>query len=334
MPPRNLPKCSPPGSPRPSLTPNPQLSSDWGNTSMILDPEKEDWVSAWSTSGWAPHSTHSLLSSPEAIWAPPKKTRMRLDSGLSTPSSPSGLGNTSATTLFIGKLIESLCPLYKSGIVDTQVDPRSVDSSAVRSMLIYVNQWAKNLENVKFLNSHPVEKDSILGSFGVMSEAFNNIGLYSKAPPLASLSPKAADFPPPIPTSSSPPCPHPTAPVPVLVTSAAGVTVGGSAWKKKKVVECSGTSCDTCARADPSSPPPHWYHTTCTHHACHVLFMYCCQVWCVPFYVHLFLSALILSSGFAFPAIFCIPHVKPLISYCITVVHQTVLSTPGYKLLI
>jgi len=51
-------------------------------------------------------------------------------------------------------------------------------------MLIYINQWTKNLNNVKFLNSHPVEKDSILGLYGVISEAFSNIRIYSKAPPL------------------------------------------------------------------------------------------------------------------------------------------------------
>jgi len=155
MPPRNLPKCGPSGSPCPPLTPNPQLSSDWGDTSIIPDPEKEDWVPTWSTSGWAPRPTHSPPSSPEAIQAPPKKARMRLDSGLSTLSSPPGLGNTSATTPFISKLIESLHPLYKSSTVDLQVDPRSVNFSAIWSMLIYVNQWAKNLENIKFLNFHP-----------------------------------------------------------------------------------------------------------------------------------------------------------------------------------
>ena len=284
MPPRNLPKRGPPGLPRPPLTPNPQLSSDWGNTSMIPDPEKEDWVPARSTSGWAPRPTHSPLSSPEAIQAPPKKARMQSDSGSSAPLSPSGLGNTSATTPFIGKLIESLRPLYESGIVDPQVDPRSVNSSAVQSMLIYVNQWAKNLENIKFLSFHPVEKDSILSSFGIMSEAFNNVGLYSKAPPSASPSPKAADSPlpsqpcPPPPLSSPPlvlppplfspplvlppPCPHSTAPVAALVTLAAGVTAGGSARKKKKAVERSGTSRNTRAHADPPSPPPLVLHDT------------------------------------------------------------------------
>ena len=98
--------------------------------------------------------------------------------------SPSRLGNTSATTSFISDLIESLHPFFESGTIDPPVDPRSVDSSVVWKMLIYINQWTKNLNNVKFLNTHPVEKDSILSLYGIVSEAFSNIRIYSKAPPL------------------------------------------------------------------------------------------------------------------------------------------------------
>jgi len=265
MPPRNLLKCGPPGSPHLLLTFNPQLSSDWGDTSIVPDPEKEDWVPTWSTSGWAPRPTHSPLSSSEAIQAPPKKARMQSDSGSSASLSLSGLGNTSATTPFISKLIESLRPLYKSGTVNLQIDPRSINSSVVWSMLIYVNQWAKNLENVKFLNSHPVKKDSILGSFGVMSEAFNNIRLYSKAPPPVSPSSKAVDPPLPFQPRPPPPRPCPTAPVAVPVTSAAGVTAGGSVWKKKKAVEYSGTSRDTHMLTLILPPLPHLFHMTHVH---------------------------------------------------------------------
>ena len=89
-----------------------------------------------------------------------------------------------------------------------------------------------------------------------MSEVFNNVGLYSKAPPPASPSPKAVDSPLPFQPRSPLPRPHPTAPAVAPVTSAAGVIADGSAWKKKKPVEHSGTSRDTCARADPPFPLP------------------------------------------------------------------------------
>jgi len=125
-------------------------------------------------------------------------------------------------------------------------------------MLIYINQWTKNLNNIKFLNTHPVEKDSILGSYSVISEEFSNIEIYSKAPLPAPLSPS------PLQAHPSPPHPHPTAPAAAPVTSAAGATVGGSAQKKKKAVEHSGTSCNTtCTCANSSSP------STCS--AWHVL---------------------------------------------------------------
>jgi len=178
---------------------------------------------------------------------------MQADSGLSAPSSPSKLGNRPATTPFISNLIELLCPLFESGTVDPQVDPRSIDSSVVWKMLIYINQWTKNLNNVKFLNTHPVEKNSVLGLFGIVSEAFNNIRIYLKAPLSAPPSPKVADSLSPLQTHPPPPRPHLTAPVAAPVTSAAGPTVDGSAWKKK-VVEHSGTSYDTtCACANPPS---------------------------------------------------------------------------------
>jgi len=58
--------------------------------------------------------------------------------------------------------------------------------------------------------------------------------------------------------------PHPTAPVAVPVTLAAGATADGSARKKKKkMVKHSGTSCDkTCAHAD---SPLHLFHMTCAY---------------------------------------------------------------------
>jgi len=178
-----------------------------------------------------------------------------VDSGLFAPSSSSRLGNTSATTPFVSNLIESLCPLFESGTINLQVDPRSINSSVVQKMLIYINQWTKNLNNVKVLNTYPVEKDSILSSYGVVSEVFSNIGIYSKAPPPASLSPKVADSPSLIQTRHPPPHPHPTAPAAVPVTSAAGATMGDSAWKKKKVVEHPETSCNTTyAHTDLPSP--------------------------------------------------------------------------------
>jgi len=90
------------------------------------------------------------------------------------------------------------------------MDPRSVNSSAVWKMLIYINQWTKNLNNVKFLNTYPAEKNSVLGSFGIISEAFNNIGIYSKAPPPAPLSLKIADSPSPPQT-----CPPPLILIPL-----------------------------------------------------------------------------------------------------------------------
>jgi len=186
-----------------------------------------------------------------------------VDSGLSAPSSSSRLGNTSATTPFVGNLIESLCPLFESSTVNPQVDLRSVNPSAVRKMLIYINQWTKNLNNVKFLNTHPVEKDSILSSYDIVSKAFSNIGIYSKAPPPAPPSPKVADSPSPLQTHPPSPCPHPTAPAAAPVTLAAGTTAGSSAQKKKKVVEHSGTSHDmTHAHADPPLPPPPVQHDT------------------------------------------------------------------------
>jgi len=132
--------------------------------------------------------------------------------------------------------MESLCPLLESGTIDPQVDPRSVDSSVVRKMLIYINQWTKNLNNDKFLNTHPVEKDSILSSYGIISKVFSNIGIYSKAPPPACPSPKDADSP-----SPPQPRPHPTAPAAAPVTLAAGATAGRSTRKKKKAVEHPGT---------------------------------------------------------------------------------------------
>jgi len=131
---------------------------------------------------------------------------MQADSGLSVLSSPFRLGNTSTTTPFVGDLTELLCPLFESSTVDPQMDPRSVNSSTVQKMLIYINQWTKNLNNAKFLYTHSVEKDSVLASFGIISEAFNNIGIYSKAPPSAPPSPKAADSPSPPLSSSHCPC--------------------------------------------------------------------------------------------------------------------------------
>ena len=218
--------------PRP-LKPNPQeghiyspshTSDPPKDYSMFSAPSPEPaWMALPSTSGWTLCSTHLLPSSPEAIQALQKKARMRADSDLSAPSSPSRLGNISATTPLIGNLIESLHPFFESGTIDPQVDPRSVDSSAVRKMLIYINQWTKNLNNVKFLNTHPVKKDSILGSYSVVSEAFSNIGIYSKALPSVHPSPKDADSPSPLQTH-----PHPTAPAAVPVTLAAGANVGGS----------------------------------------------------------------------------------------------------------
>ena len=201
--------------PRP-LKPNPQEEHHYGPShtpdspkdySMFSAPSPEPaWTAPPSTSGWAPRPTHSPPSLPEAVQAPPNKARMRADSGLSAPSSPSRLGNTSATTPFVGDLMESLCPLFEFSTIDPQVDPRSVNSSAVQKMLIYINQWTKNLNNVKFLNTHPVEKDSILGSYGIISKAFSNIGIYSKTPPSACPSPKDVDSPSPPLSSSRCPC--------------------------------------------------------------------------------------------------------------------------------
>ena len=84
----------------------------------------------------------------------------------------------------------------------THHSPRS-RFSAARKMLIYINQWTKYLNNVKFLNTHPVEKNSILSSYDVISEVFSNIGIYSKTPPPAP-SPKVADLPSPLQTRPLP----------------------------------------------------------------------------------------------------------------------------------
>jgi len=198
------------------LKPNPQEEHHYGPSHMPDPPKdysmfsapspKPAWKAPSLTSGWAPRPTHSPPSFPEAVQAPLKKARMRADSGSSVSSSPSRLGNTFATTTFISDLIESLHPLFESSTVNPQVDPRSVGSSAVRKMLIYINQWTKNLNNIKFLNTHPVKKDSILGLYGVVSEAFSNIGIYSKAPLPAPPSSKVADSPSPL--SSSFHCPY------------------------------------------------------------------------------------------------------------------------------
>ena len=132
------------------LKPNPQEGRPPGSPYMPDPPKDYSMFSASSpepawmvpplTSGWAPCPTHSPLSLPEAAQTPPKKTRMQSDSASSALLSPFRLGNTSATTPFIGDLIESLHPLFESSTVDPQVDPRSVNSSAIWKMLIYINQ--------------------------------------------------------------------------------------------------------------------------------------------------------------------------------------------------
>ena len=210
------------------------------------------WTAPPSTSGWALHPYCLRLFGPPRRRSGCEWTQVRL---------PPCLLLDLATLL--PPLIESLCLLFESGTVNPQVDPRSVDSLAVQKMLIYINQWTKNLNNVKYLNTHPVEKDLILGLYGVASKAFSNIRIYSKAPPPVPPSPKVADSLSSPQTHPSPLRPHPTAPVAVLVTLAAGTTAGGSAQKKKKAVERSGTSCDmTCACADPPSPPSPVPHDT------------------------------------------------------------------------
>jgi len=249
------------------LKPNPQEEHIYSpshmpdspkNYSMFSAPGPEPvWMAPPSTSGWAPCLTHSPPSSPEAVQAPPKKARMRADSGLSALSSPSRLGNISATIPFIGDLVESLCLVFESGTIDLQVDPRSVDSSVVWKMLIYINQWTKNLNNVKFLNTHPVKKVSILGSYGLVSEAFSNIGIYSKALPLAPLSPKDVDSPSSPSFSSHCPC---------------GSTSYFGCWRYCRwqcmEEEGGGTSWnimqyDMCSCQSPLSPPPFVQHDTC-----------------------------------------------------------------------
>jgi len=181
---------------------------------------------------------------------------MRSDSGLSTLSTSSGLGEVSATSPFMNAIVKSLRPLFDSGTVDPKVDLRKADTEAIWMTLMNIFKWTKDLENAKFLNANPIEKSSVLDWYYTISKAFTSIGLYPKAPSPAPPSPKDADSPLPSQPHPLPPHPRPTASVVAPVTSAAGVTVGGSAQKKKKMVEHSGTSCDTCACADPPSPPP------------------------------------------------------------------------------
>ena len=235
MPLRNLPKHGSPGSPHPFLTPNPQLSADWSG-SILPDPEKEEWVAPPLTSGWAPCLSHS----PEAPRAPSKKARMHSDSGSSVPSTSSP---------FVDTTVKSLRPLFDSSTVDPKVDLRKVDTEVIQMTLMNVFKWTKDLENAKFLNANPIEKSSVLKWYYTVSEAFTSIGLYPKAPSPAPPSPKDADSPLPSQPCPPPPHPHPTAPAAAPVTSAAGVTMSGSAQKKKKPVERSGTSCNTHARA-------------------------------------------------------------------------------------
>jgi len=245
------------------LKPNPQEGHIYGPShtpdppkdySMFSAPSSElAWMAPPLTSGWAPHPIHLPPSLLKTVQAPPKKARMRVGSGLSAPSSPSRLGNISATTPFIGNLIESLCPLFESGTIDSQVDPRSINSSVVQKMLIYINQWTKNLNNVKFPNTHPVKKDSILSLYGIVSEVFSNIGIYSKAPPPAPPSPKDADSFSPLQTCPPPPLIL----IPLLLQQCHLLWLlvllrVGSVQKKKKVVEYPGTSHNTIhAHADP-----------------------------------------------------------------------------------
>jgi len=227
---------------------------------MLPDPEKEEWVAPLSTSGWAPCPSHSPLSSPEAPRAPLKKARMHLDSSSSMPSTSSGLGEVSTSFPFVNAMVKSLCPLFNSGTVDLKVDLRKVDTKVIWMTLMNVFKWTKDLENAKFLNANSIKKSSILDWYYTISKAFTSIRLYPKAPSPAPPSPKDADSPLPSQLCPPPPCPHPTAPAVVLVTSAAGITVGGSAWQKKKAVECSGTSRNIHAHADPPSPPPPVLH--------------------------------------------------------------------------
>jgi len=87
---------------------------------------------------------------------------MCLDSGSSMPVTSSGLGDVSAISPFIDAMVEFLHPLFDSGTVDPMVDPRAVDTKAIRNTFIQLYKWSKDLENAKFLNANPVEKASIL----------------------------------------------------------------------------------------------------------------------------------------------------------------------------
>jgi len=85
-------------------------------------------------------------SSPEAPQASSKKARMHSDSGLSAPATSSGLGDVSATFLFINTTVESLRPLFDSRTVDPMVDLRVVNIKAIRNMFIQLYKWLKDLE--------------------------------------------------------------------------------------------------------------------------------------------------------------------------------------------
>jgi len=145
-------------------------------------------------------------------------------------------------------------------------------------MLIYINEWTKKLNNVKFLNTHPVEKDSILSLYSIVSKAFSNLGIYSKAPLLPLPHIRMRTHPPhskPIlPPSSSSHCPCGS-------TSYFGCWCY-CGWQCMEEEEGGGTSWnimqhDMCLHQSPP-PPLHLFCMTCAHWGAKIMCMTCQQV--------------------------------------------------------
>jgi len=52
------------------------------------------------------------------------------------------------------------------------VDPKVVDIKAIQNMFMQLYKWLKDLENAKFLNANPVEKESVLNGT-IVSDSYH-----------------------------------------------------------------------------------------------------------------------------------------------------------------
>jgi len=196
-----------------------------------------------STGGMTPHLFHLPPSLPEESRAFKKKARRGIDSGSSSPSPSSDLGQVSATSPLVGVIVDELHPYFDPDRADCAADPRHVNIEAITLILHHLRAWLQDLSNIKYLHNDPEKDTRFAMLYHSLFDSFAAIGYHTLVPssapavmpPPSSLTPKkgkAAKTPLP------PPPPRPMAPCSVLVTSAAGAAGGGAS------IEHSGTTCD------------------------------------------------------------------------------------------